>query len=187
MGVTHELELIEPVIDALLEVFRQNQEEVIEKLNEEYDDGIELTPIPEAQYYDYRPTEATWEKGLPCVGVAELPSRFEDDNVSMLIGVHTLCVWVVVNNADHGTLAKLLRRYTRMLALCIQKDRAFQSGPGKNIQIMSRETQAVWGTKFEGIVPGDMLEERPPDSPSEPPTSYLSWRGIIIALKREEI
>ena len=105
----------------------------------------------------------------------------------MLTAVHTLAIWVVVQEADHAILAKMLRRYVRAMALAIQQDRAHLSGPGKNEQILSREAQSVWGLIFDGIIPGDMLEERTPNSSSEPPNSYLSWRGLIVSLKREEV
>ena len=185
MSVNTEMQLSEPVILALLKVLEENMPDFIESLNEEFEDEAVLS-LP-VQFLPWRPTQADWEAGLPCIGVAELPTRFEDDNVSMLTAVHSICIWVVVQEADHGTLAKLLRRYVRLITLAIQRDRAHLSGPGKNIMILSRETQSVWGLKFEGIVPGDMLEERTPDSPSESPTSYLSWSGVIVSMKREEI
>lgn len=183
--VTNQLGLSEPAIEALIKVLEENMPTIIEAINEQNEDGVELvTPL---QFVPYRPTRATWEAGLPCIGIAELPTRFEDDNVSMLTAVHSVCIWVVVQEADHATLAKMLRRYVRAIALAIQQDRAHMSGPHGNEMILSRETQSVWGLKFEGIVPGDMLEERTPDAASEPPTSYLSWSGVIVAMKREEI
>lgn len=183
--ITKELELNEVVINNLLEVLKLNMPDFLTAINEQWNDGVELiTPL---QFLPYRPNEASWEAGLPCVGVAELPTRFEDDNVSMLTSVPTLCIWVVVQEADHATLAKMLRRYTRAMMLAIQQDRVHASGSGKNEMILSRENSSVWGVKFEGSVPGDLLEERNPDAPSEPPTSYLSWTGLIVSMKRSEV
>ena len=43
MTVTHELELSEPVINALLKVLELNMPEQLANLNEEYNDGVTLT------------------------------------------------------------------------------------------------------------------------------------------------
>lgn len=182
MAGLDELELSESLAEGIAQVLEEHLPTAITEINAERTD-LELSQP--ALIVPYIGTEATTEGGMPIFGVADMPARFEDDLVSSLTASYEFYVHVVTANADHASLAKELRRYVRAIALALQKDRAAPL-EGKS-PILSREGMGVWALMFETIQPGPLLGERDPASPDAPPTTWLSWSGIVVSCKREEI
>lgn len=176
------LELSEVVAEGIAQVLKERLPRAINEINAEKTD-IEL-PAP-ATIVPYIATEATTEAGMPIFGVADMPAQFEDDLVSSLTASYQFYVHVVVQNADHATLVKMLRRYVRAIALALQGDRTAQY-EGKT-PVLSREDIGVWALMFDTIQPGPLLGDRDPAAPDAPPTSWLSWSGIVVSCKREEL
>jgi hypothetical protein len=173
------LALNEPLIDTLVGLFTEELPAVIRTLNTGYADSVTLED-PE-QILPYMPTESGLEAGMPLIAVTDGTSTFQDDTVFSLVGVHELGIVAVAQDTHHAELAKILRRYTRALMLCIQQDREKASAG-----LLPTKTGA-WYTGFGVIQPGPLLADRDPDAPAKQPSTFMSWSGFTIKCTREEI
>lgn len=185
MTVTGQFELAEVVANGIVNVLTENLPSIIAELNAGYNDGVTLEVPAAGHILPYITTEAALGAGTPLIGVAEMPATFEDDLISSVVAQHRFYIYVVEAHSDLATLVKLLRRYTRAVALAIQKDRN-RPLEGKE-PTMGRGNLAVWSVMLEATAPGPLLGDRDPSSPPGTPTSWLSWAGLVIKLKREEL
>lgn len=186
MNILDEFGLSEVIAEGLGVVLQEHLPTVVEELNaalQERGDTLVL-PAP-AQILSTTSTEAATQAGMPLVAIADMPAEFEDDLVTDLTASHSFYVHVVIQDSDHETLTKLLRRYKQAIAIALQRDRSAPLTGG--VSVLSREGLGVWALMFRATEPGPLLGERDPDSPDKAPSSYLSWSGIVVTCKREEI
>jgi hypothetical protein len=173
------LKLNEPVITALVKILEEGLPGTIESLNESLTDAFTLDePV---EILPYMPIGSTLTNGMPIVYIQDLPSRFSNDLQTSMEGTHGIAVATVLQTADHQTLAWQLRRYTQAIAYTIQKDRELGV-----LSLMRKEAQVLY-TEFAGTQPGPLLSDRNPDSAGEPPSSYLSWTGLLLECRRQEV
>lgn len=184
MTIVGKLELSEAVANGLVKVLTENLATVIPELNATFTDGVVLEVPVAGHVVPYITSEASLGAGTPLIGMAEMPAQFEDDLISSLTTQQRFYLYVVETHSDLATLTKLLRRYVRAIALAIQSDRV-KPLEGKQA-VLSREGLGVWSVMFEGTVPGPLLD-RDPDAPAAVPATFLSWSGLIVRCKREEI
>lgn len=180
--ILQELELTEVVADGIVQVLNEHLPTVINEINAAKTDIVLEQP---QQIVPYIGTEATTEGGMPIVGVADMPTTFEDDLVSSLTASHQFYVHVVLQDADHAALSKMLRRYVRAIAISLQRDRMAPLTGGS--PVLSRGNIGVWALMFGSVQPGPMLGDRDPNAPDKVPSTFMSWSGLVVTCKREEI
>lgn len=183
MALLENFEMTEVIAEGIAKVLEERLPTAIEEINAEKTD---LVLPPPAQILPYIGTEASTLAGMPIFGVADMPARFEDDLVTSLTAAYEFYVHVVVQDSDNGTLVKMLRRYLRAIAVSLQADRSAPLTEGKP-SVLSREGLGIWALMFETIQPGPMLGDRDPNAPDAAPTSWLSWTGLVVSCKREEL
>jgi hypothetical protein len=130
--------------------------------------AADLAIVEPAQVLDFAPTPATLEGDLPLIGIADFPTRFEDDLVHSLTGIHQLAILAAIANPDERALAWQLRRYRSLIARMIQVDRTFGG--------LCRPAM------FDQIAPGPMMGNTNPEREH----SYLSWFYYVITCKVDE-
>lgn len=173
------LELNEPIVVQLKQLLEENMPGIIETINGEHSD---IVLPPPAQVLDHQVGEGEIKGGIPIVCIQDMPSSFEDDLQFALTGYHEMVVASIMQNADKGTLGRMLRRYTSAVARTIQADRlAGASG------ILKKEPAHVLYTAFERVEPGPLLGEPNPLGADQPPSTYMSWSSLVIRCRREEI
>lgn len=154
------------IIPAIVAQFEANAAAAVRAINDDVADGITI-PEP-AQILDFAPTPATLETALPVIGIADFPTRFEDDVVSSLTGVHQFAIIAVLSNVDERALAWQLRRYRVLIANLLQLDRTFGG--------------VCRPALFDQAQPGPYLENTNPERPH----SWLSWFYFLITCRRGE-
>lgn len=182
MSILNELELGEVIAVGIAQVLEEHLATVIKEINAEKED-LEL-PLP-AQIVPHATNEALTTAGMPIFGVSDMPAEFEDDLVSSLTATHKFYVHVVMQESDHQTLAKMLRRYVRAIAISLQRDRmkSYEGGT----PVLGRGNIGVWALMFDSVQPGPMLGDQDPNSAGTVPTTYTSWSGLVVSCKHEEI
>lgn len=174
------LALNEPIVKTLVSLLEDELPTVVEELNATVTDGFTLnTP---AQVLDHMPGAALLGQGLPAVCVQDMPASFFNDLQFSVDGSHGLGVASVIQNSDQQALAWQLRRYTQAVAQVIQRDRL----KGQQASRLILEGK-VWVVEFAGTEPGPMLADRDPNSPNEPPSSFLSWTWLMLRFNRTEV
>lgn len=154
------------IVPAIVAQFEANAAAKVRAINDQVTDGITI-PDP-AQILDFAPTPATLEGALPLIGIADFPSRFEDDLVTSITGVHQFAIIVALSNVEERALAWQLRRYRSLIADLIQVDRTFGG--------------VCRPALFDQVQPGPYLENTNPERPH----SWLSWFYYLITCRRGE-
>lgn len=180
------------IVKSLVELFEDSLETVIEELNEAAAEQNEETANSAyeikapAQILPYIPMLSVLSGGLPIIGIGEMPSDFDDDLVSSLVGHHKVAVMAILSNSDHLTLTEQLRVYTRAIQLTVQQDR---ERPLHNEEqyLGGVKHGGSWYTRFLATEPGPLLAEVNPMDQNEPPATFLSWTGIALECTREEV
>lgn len=178
-----QLALAEPLIAAMVTLLQANLNATIDALNAANADAFSLPHA--AQILDYVPVPSTLQGGTPAVGCQELPAAFEDDLQFSMHALHRYAVVAIVENADQQTLVLQLRRMMQAIASTIQSDRMLGTTGGQG-GIM-RTQGGAWSVQFESTVPGPLLGDLDPLNPDGPPRSYLSWCGLELSSRRQEI
>jgi hypothetical protein len=156
--------LNEPVIDALVARLNTDLAAQITAVNGEHSDSFTVeTP---AQVLDFVPPRSHLSK-FPTIGVADGPSRFEDDIGGSATGRHEIMVLVFLQDEDQRGLARKLRRYSQAIVRTVLAGRNLGSG--------------AWGTGLVSVVPGPTLGDHP-----ENPRTFMSWTAVTIWAKKEE-
>jgi hypothetical protein len=172
------LQLIEPLVDAMVTLLTQNLQATVDALNATITDGYTVPAVN--QIVPYVPVPSTLLGGAPVVGVQEIGADFEDDLQYNTDATHQYAVVAVIQNADHIALMWQLRRMLQAIAATIQNDRLATSS------IMKTQGGA-WSVNFVRTEPGPLLGDIDPVTPDQPPRSYLSWTGLILSSKRREV
>jgi hypothetical protein len=158
--------LDEPIIAALVEQIRANVAAEIVAINSDVTDGRTIEqPV---QILDYAPTPSDLQGGLPIIGVASAPTKFEDDLVTSVVGVHQLVLVGVVANADPGVLEWQLKRYLRLMLNLVQLDRTYGG--------------RCRGTILDRADPGPLVQNTNPKIDA----TYLSWCWLWLRCSRDE-
>jgi hypothetical protein len=178
-----ELNLIEPLIDAMVSLLEQNLNGVIDELNQTVTDGYTIPHV--VQFTPFVAPPSALQGGMPAVGLQELPGQFEDDLQYSMDATYEYAVVATIQNADHGTLTMQLRRIGQAIAETVQRDRML-GGTGGSGGVM-RSSGGAWSVNFERTEPGPMLGDIDPSTPDAPPRSYLSWTALIFSSRRREV
>ena len=173
------LNLIEPLVNAMVVLLTNNLQASINALNATITDSYLVPAV--GQIVPYTPVPSTLEIGGPAVGVWELGTQFEDDLQVSLQAEHTFAVVAVLQNADHITLMWQLRRMLQAIAYTISQDRLLGASS------VMRQQGGAWGVMFDRTEPGPLLADNDPVTPDAPPRSYLSWTGLIFTARRTEV
>lgn len=181
--MTQQLQLAEPLIEAMVTLLKANLNTTIDALNTAYSDAFTLDHA--AQILPYVPIPSTLQGGTPAVGCQELPAQFEDDLQFSMHALHRYAVVAIIENSDQQTLAVQLRRIMQAIAQTIQADRMLGTTGGSG-GIMRTQGRA-WSVEFEATVPGPLLGDLDPLNPDGPPRSYMSWCAIELSSRRGEI
>ena len=176
------LPLAEPLVQAMKKTLETRVPAAIEEINTGITDNVTIDPI--AQYLPYMPFAQALQGGLPILAVQRLGGVFEDDLQTVTHANHEYAVIAVVENADHETLALQLERTLQAAANAIQKDRVAELHGETSIM---RTEGGAWSVNFQRVEPGPLLGDLDPEAPNTPPRSYLSWLGLVMSSKREEI
>lgn len=174
------LALNEPIVKTLVSLLEDELPTVVEELNATVTDGYTLSPP--AQILDFMPGASLLGGGVPAICTQDMPASFFNDLQFSVDGSHGLGVASVIQNSDQQALAWQLRRYTQAVAQVIQRDRL----KGQQASRLILEGK-VWVVEFAGTEPGPMLADRDPNSPNEPPSSFLSWTWLMLRFNRTEV
>lgn len=154
------------LVPAIVAQFEANKQAQVDAINADITDGFTIE-LPQ-QIVDFAPTPATLEGSLPLLGIADFPTRFEDDLVHSTTSVCQFAIMAAIADPDQRALAWKLRRYRTLIANLIQVDRTFG---GK-----------CWTTLFDQIAPGPYMANTNP----ERDLAYLSWFYFLITCRRDE-
>ena len=172
-----------PIIRALVELFGDPLEDIIDELNEA-DKTYEI-PQP-VQVVPYIPMLSILSGGMPIIGIGDMPSTYEDDLQFSMFGKHKVAVMMIMNHSDHLTLTEYLRKYQHAVQLTIQQDRE-KPLHGEEPLLSGPKHGGILYTRFVATEPGPLLGEVNPQSADTPPTTYISWTGLALELTRTEI
>lgn len=181
MSIAAELQLNEPIIEALTYLLENNLPANVTALNETITDDAPLD-LP-AQFVPFLPIAQTLQGGLPCIGIGDISGEFINDLQTSLEAEHQLALMVVLQTSDHGILAKQLRRYRSLVAYTIQQDRL----QGRGGVMYNHGESKVMYTEFTGYLPGRLLGDHDPDDPGGPPVSFRSWTTLLVKCRRTEV
>lgn len=152
-----------PAIVAQLETNAQAQ---VDAINAAVTDGFTIdAPV---QVLDFAPTPASLEGALPLLGVADFPTRFEDDLIHSTTIVCQFAIVAVIANVDERALAWQLRRYRTLIANLVQVDRTFGG--------------VCRPALFDQVQPGAYMENTNPERGH----SWLSWFYYLITCRTDE-
>ena len=158
--------LDEPIIAAIVAQLRANVAAEVDAINANVADG--RTIDHPAQILDYAPTPSDLQGGFPIIGVASAPTKFEDDLVRQVVGVHQIILVGVVANADPAVLEWQLKRYLRLMLNVVQLDRTYGGG--------------CRGTILDRADPGPLVQNPNPKTD----LTYLSWCWLWLRCSRDE-
>ena len=181
--MTLELQLQEPLADALVTLLEGSLNTEIEAINTHYSDQYVVAPVQEI--VPFLPVPSTLMQGLPAVGFQELPTEFEDDTQFSLNALHKFAVIAVITNVDHPTLVMQLRRTQQAIANVIQADRLLGTAAGSGG--VMRDQGGAMSVNFDGTVPGPLLGDSDPNQAEQTPSSYLSWTSLVFTARRVEV
>jgi hypothetical protein len=182
MGLS-DLQLQEPLIDAMVSLLSTSLNTAIDELNATYTDVYKVEHV--TQFLPFVPVPSTLLGGLPAIGIQELETEFEDDTQFSLNADHHFAVVVVVQNVDHHALALQMRRSVQAVSYVVQADRLLGNAAGSG-GVMRNQGGAL-GMRFIRTVPGPLLGDIDPNNAEAPPKSYLSWTGMEFATRRVEV
>lgn len=154
------------IVPAIVAQFEANAAAVVAAINAQVTDQITIDAP--AQILDFAPTPATLEGTLPLIGVADFPTKFEDDLVHSITSINQFAILAAVANVDERALAWQLRRYRTLIARLIQLDRTFGG--------------VCRPALFDQVQPGPYLENTNPERPH----TWLSWFYFIITCRLDE-
>jgi hypothetical protein len=169
--VAHQFSLNETVITALQGQLAAELPATVQTVNADVSDGY--TILDPVKVYDHVPPLTVLAgAGFPAVAIEDGRSRFENDLIYSVDGVHQLLVVAFVSNPDPEALAWQLRRYQQAIALAIQADRTLAG--------------TVYTTRLNGIDPGPIL------APSDKlagslATDYVGWFALEVEMPRSEV
>jgi hypothetical protein len=170
----HYFELNEPVVKALAAQLAAQLPGAVDTVNADVTDGY--TILYPVQVHDHVPLLTTLAGvGFPAVAIEDMGTRFEDDIVSSVTGVHRVAVLVFLANPDPEALAWQLRRYQQAVMLAVQADRT-----------LGGESNA-WTTRLRGIEPGPFLEPSREPNQQGANDQYLSWFACELEMPRAEV
>lgn len=178
-----QLQLAEPLVDAMVALLKANLNGNIDALNTSYGDGF-VVPH-QAQVLPYIPIPSTLEGGMPAIGVQEISGSFEDDLQFSLHATHEYAVAAILQHADHQTLVMQLRRIVQAIAYTIQQDRMQGTAAGSGG--VMRVQGGAWSVQFLRTEPGPVLGDLDPLNSAAPPKTYLSWTALVFSSERGEI
>lgn len=176
------LNLVEPLVDAMVGLLESNLNGTIDTLNATLADDY---TVPHAvQFLPFVPIPSTLQGGMPAIGVQELPSEFVDDLQFSVAAVHRYVVVATIQNADQMTLTLQLRRMIQAIAYTIQADRMLELEDGTGGVMRAAGALSV---NFEGTEPGPLLGDIDPVNADMPPRTYLSWTALSMNSRRTEV
>lgn len=158
--------LADPIIAGMFAQLQAHAAAETAAINSTVTDG--RTIEPPAQILDYAPTPSSLQGNLPLLGIGSMPSRFEDDLVHSVAGVHQLAIIGVVAHADPGILQWQLRRYARLILNLIQLDRTYGG--------------VCRTTVLNNVDPGPLVGNKNPKIEAD----WLSWVWVIVNCTRDE-
>lgn len=156
------IQLVEPIINALVLRLQEDLPGVIDMVNAESDGEVTIS-VADLKILDYIPTPSELNH-FPTVAVAEGAAGFEDDVGYGATGVYDLNIMLFCLNADQRRLNLELRRLRRAVTIATLRDRQF--GP-------------AWGVTLIGFAPGPTLGRGDPKD-------WMSYTTVSIRCKSEE-
>ena len=161
------MELNDPVIRAAHRRLVDELPAAAAEINASVTDGFELPAIGDSQILTHIPPPSE-RLQPPTIGIGDGRSQFEDDIGSSATGRHELLIVVYEQSSDQDALAWILRRWTQAIATVALDTRRLGDG--------------AWGTGLIGTAPGPTRTDNPDD-----PREWLSWSGIRLWAKRDEV
>lgn len=171
--------MVEPLLTAMQGLLKSNLPAVVALANTNITDGFLIDPP--AQYLDYAAGAAELQGGMPIIVVSETPesSVFRDDLQSTVDAEFDYAIGIIIQQADHETLVKQLRRLLVCVLYVIQQDRL------ANVDSVMRQAGA-FSVNLQRVEPGPLLAGSDLQAPAVPPNAWLSWTTLIVSSRVNE-
>lgn len=157
--------LSEPYITAVMARMESTLNDYVDALNSVVTDGFTLDHVASNAFLDYPPPVAMLSQ-FPTIGLQDGEIGFADDVGWSATSHGDLTIIAFDQDDDQRALAWKLRRWNRVLASCVLKDR--------------RLPPEGWGVILKGISPGPTLGRE------ENPRTWMSFTAMTINVRAEQ-